>query len=112
MATEHELQQQDASAATTHEHEHPGPAEYVKVATIRAVVTAIEVGFYYITGLPDAALSASLLVMMVVKFAMVALWFMHLKFDSRLFRRLFITGIVLALAIYTIVLLTFGLLLG
>jgi hypothetical protein len=36
---------------------------------------------------------------------------MHLKFDSRLFRRLFITGIILALSVFAIVLLTFGLLL-
>jgi cytochrome c oxidase subunit 4 len=38
---------------------------------------------------------------------MVVLWFMHLRFDSRLFRRLFVTGIVLALFVYTIVLTTF-----
>jgi hypothetical protein len=35
------------------------------------------------------------------------LWFMHLRFDSRMFRRLFTTGIVLALIVYTIVLTTF-----
>ena len=96
----------------TGEHDHPGPGEYVKVAIILAIVTAIEVGAYYVTGLSDTLLSAALLVMMVVKFAMVALWFMHLRFDSRLFRRLFITGIVLALAIYTVVLVSFGLLIG
>jgi cytochrome c oxidase subunit 4 len=94
------------------EHEHPGPGQYVKVAIFLAVVTAIEVGAYYITGISDGILSAALLVMMVVKFAMVALWFMHLRFDSRLFRRLFVTGIVLALGIYTVVLVTLGLLVG
>jgi cytochrome c oxidase subunit 4 len=94
------------------EHAHPGPGEYIKIALILAVVTAIEVGAYYVTGIPDGILSAALLGMMVVKFALVGLWFMHLRFDSRLFRRLFVTGIVLALAVYTVAMVTLGLLVG
>ena len=45
-----------------------------------------------------------MLVMMAVKFALVALYFMHLRFDSKLFRRLFVTGIILAIAVYIIAL--------
>jgi cytochrome c oxidase subunit IV len=93
----------------THEHAHPGPAEYIKVALVLGVVTAIEVGAYYVTGLSDVVLSAGLLVMMVIKFSLVGLWFMHLRFDSRLFRRLFLIGIVLALGVYTVALVTLGL---
>lgn len=93
-----------------HEHAHPGPGEYVKVAIFLAIVTAIEVGAYYVTGIPDSILSAALIVMMIVKFVFVGLWFMHLRFDSPLFRRLFIVGIVLAMAIYAVVLVSFGLL--
>jgi cytochrome c oxidase subunit IV len=94
------------------EHAHPGPAEYVKVAIILAVVTAVEVAVYYVKDIPNGALSAMLLGMMAVKFAMVGLWFMHLRFDSRLFRRLFITGIILAVAVYTAAFSTLGLLVG
>ena len=108
MATETEHAEHHAPG----EHAHPGPGEYIKVAVILAIVTAIEVGAYYVTGLSDTVLSVGLLVMMVVKFAMVGLWFMHLRFDSRLFRRLFVTGIILALAIYTVVLVSLGLLIG
>ena len=36
---------------------------------------------------------------MILKFATVALWFMHLRFDSRIYRRLFITGIILAVRV-------------
>lgn len=104
--------EEQVNAEVTHERPHPGPGEYVKVAVLLAIVTAIEVGAYYVTGLSDTVLSAALLVMMVIKFAFVGLWFMHLRFDSPLFRRLFVGGIILALVIYTIVLLTFGLLLG
>jgi cytochrome c oxidase subunit IV len=107
------------SADTTHteehhtgEHAHPGPGQYVKIAVILAIVTAIEVAAYYVTGIPDGVLSAALLIMMVVKFFFVGMWFMHLKFDSKVFRNLFMVGIVLALAVYTVVLVSFGLLLG
>jgi cytochrome c oxidase subunit 4 len=92
------------------EHAHPAPSQYVKVAIFLAIVTAIEVGAYYITGLPDSVLSAMLLVMMVVKFSFVGLWFMHLRFDSPLFKRLFVGGIILATLVYTVVLISFGLL--
>jgi cytochrome c oxidase subunit 4 len=102
----------DVQTPSHEEHAHPQPAEYVKVALVLAVVTALEVAAYYITALPRPVFSAMLLVMMVFKFSLVALWFMHLRFDSKLFRRLFVTGIILALIVYTIVLLTFGLLLG
>jgi cytochrome c oxidase subunit 4 len=108
MATEEHVGEHIA----THERPHPGPGEYVKIAVILAIVTAIEVGAYYISALPRRVLSASLLVMMVVKFSLVGLWFMHLRFDSRLFRRLFVTGIILALAVYTIAMTTLGLLVG
>jgi cytochrome c oxidase subunit 4 len=93
-----------------HEHGHPSPGQYIKVAVFLAVVTAVEVGAYYVAGLPDSVLSAALLLMMFVKFAFVGMWFMHLRFDSPLFRRLFIVGIFLALAVYTVVLVSFGLL--
>lgn len=100
----------DVAEVDTHEHAHPGPAAYVKVALILAFVTALEVGAYYISGLSPHVLSAILLVMMVVKFALVGLWFMHLRFDSILFRRLFVTGIILAIIVYTIAMVTLGLL--
>jgi cytochrome c oxidase subunit 4 len=94
--------------ADTHEHEHPGPGEYIKVAIVLAVVTAIEVGAYYVTGLSDIVLAIGLLVMLVIKFALVGLWFMHLRFDSALFRRLFIVGIILAIAVYTVAMAMLG----
>ena len=54
-----------------HEHEHPGPGEYIKIALILAVVTAIEVGAYYVKSLSPRTLSVALLVMMAVKFSLV-----------------------------------------
>ena len=47
-----------------------------------------------------------LLILATMKFAIVAAFFMHLKFDSPMLRRLFITGIVLAGVVYSVALFT------
>jgi cytochrome c oxidase subunit 4 len=87
-------------------HEHPSDLQYVYIALFLAMVTAAEVAVYYVKSL--AGLLVYILVTMaVVKFSVVVMFFMHLRFDSKLFRRFFITGIVLALFCYVIVLSTF-----
>ena len=45
--------------------------------------------------------------MALVKFVMVASWFMHLRTDKPIFRRFFTMGAVAAVILYTIVLTTF-----
>ena len=90
---------------TAPEHAHPSEWEYIKVALFLAVVTGAEVGLYYID-IGDFLVPA-LLALAIVKFVMVVLWFMHLRFDSRIFRRLFAIGILLALFCYIVVLSTF-----
>ena len=85
---------------------HPTPRTYVIVAAVLAVVTAVEVAAYYVTSLTShpVLFVFTLLVLALFKFNMVARYFMHLKFDSPVFRRLFVTGIVLALIVFGIVL--------
>ena len=90
----------------THEHDHPKEKEYVKIAIILAVVTGMEVGVYYIESL-RSLLVPILLSMAFVKFVLVAMWFMHLKYDSKTFRRFFVLGMVLALFVFGIVFWTF-----
>ncbi len=87
--------------------DHPSDAKYVRIALILGVVTAVEVGLYY-TDFGVNLTNGMLLVLAVVKFAVVAAYFMHLKFDNRILRRLFVTGIVLAMFCYLVVLLMFG----
>ncbi len=86
---------------------HPTDAQYIKIALILAVVTAIEVGLYY-TKFSQAVTNVALLVLAAIKFVMVAAYFMHLKFDSRILRRLFISGFVLAASVYVAYLVTLG----
>src|SRR6266705_3929593 len=89
----------------------PGPREYVKVAVILAVATAAEVGLFYMN-LPHALFVVLLLVFAAIKFSLVVLWFMHLRFDSPIFRRLFLLGLSLATVVYLIVLSIFGIFRG
>src|SRR3954470_3664516 len=82
---------------------HPTDATYIMVALILAAITAVEVAVSYIKGL-DNAQNPVLLVLAVVKFVMVVMFFMHLRFDSRVFRYLFVAGLVLAGGCYFAVL--------
>ncbi len=90
------------------EHAHPGPRTYIAVAIWLAIATAAEVALYYVD-IPDGLFIGALMFFMVVKFTTVVAYFMHLKYDARIFRRLMVTGISLAIAVYMIVLTTFGL---
>ncbi len=90
-----------------HLHEHPSPRKYVNVAIILAIVTAAEVGVYYVTAIGDRLLVSILAIMAFVKFVLVALYFMHLRFDSRIFRRLFVTGVILAFFVFGVVMVLF-----
>ena len=98
--TSHEADEHD-------DHDHPGDRKYVEIAIILAVLTALEVATYFFEEELGDALIPILMVLMVVKFFMVAAWFMHLRFDSRLFSKLFVSGLVLAAAVYVVMLTAF-----
>jgi cytochrome c oxidase subunit IV len=88
----------------THEHSHPSDWMYVKVAVILAIITAAEVATYWWEDPDIALLAAVLFPMMIVKFAVVCGWFMHLKYDNPIFRRIFVFGLVLAVAVFMVAL--------
>ena len=86
---------------------HPTDAQYIRIAVFLAVVTAVEVALYYLK-LQRTASNSLLLVFALVKGSFVALYFMHLKFDNRLLRRLFLGGFILAVFVYMAYLVTLG----
>jgi len=94
--------------AAAKEHGHPKEKVYVVVALWLALITGLEITISYIK-MPDAAKIVALVLLSVIKFAAVVGYFMHLKFDNPTLRKPFITGIILAGAVYTIVLLAFTL---
>lgn len=93
-------------ADTAHERAHPSPGRYTAIALILAVITALEVAVVYIDFL-RAVMVPILVVMSATKFAMVAMFFMHLRFDNRIFSTLFVSGIILAAAMILVLLILF-----
>jgi cytochrome c oxidase subunit 4 len=87
-------------------HDHPSDLKYIKIAIILAVLTAIEIVFYE-AEVGAGLLKAIILPIMVVKFAIVAGYFMHLKFDSKMFTTVFVAGIAFAVVVYAVMLSAF-----
>lgn len=79
--------------------DHATDQTYIKVALALAVVTLIEVVIYYLPSFRPM-LVPSLIILSVGKFAAVVGYFMHLKYDAKLFRYMFVAGLVLSLAVY------------
>jgi cytochrome c oxidase subunit IV len=94
------------TARAPHRAGHPSPKEYIRIGVILAVLTALEVAASY-SGVTGSVLIPTLLGLAVVKFALVVLWFMHLKFDDRRYARFFVMGLSGASILYLIVLITF-----
>lgn len=86
--------------ADTMSHNHPTAWRYVQIAIILAVLTGVEVAVYYSREL-HFMLTPMLIVLSITKFLLVVLFYMHLKFDNKLFSGLFTLGLVLAGLILT-----------
>jgi cytochrome c oxidase subunit 4 len=90
------------------EHEHAmTDFGYVKIALFLAVVTGVEVALSYMVDDLGVLFLPLLISLMLLKFFMVILYFMHLKFDNRLFSIMFYMGLFLAVGVYLAALFTF-----
>ena len=92
----------NATATDTHEqhdsHAHGlSDATAIKIALILGAMTALEVSTYFVDF--GAFFMPVLMVLMVVKFLTVVSYFMHLKFDEKIYRFM----VILVLAIYAVV---------
>ena len=77
---------------------HPTPLTYFKIAMTLSVITAIEVGIFYLEGLGHWIIPI-LVILSGAKFALVVMFYMHLKYDHRLFSWMFVGGLLLAVAV-------------
>jgi caa(3)-type oxidase subunit IV len=86
-------------------HDHPTPGTYAKIGLVLFVLTALEVGLYEFTfGERAGPLGHQvepffiplLLLLSAVKFALVAMYYMHLKNDSKLFTGVFVFPLLIA----------------
>ena len=105
----------DAQVAT-HEHAHPGPALYLRVAVILFVMTALEVLAFEVSHRPSMPLhelvqpllNEILIILSAAKFALVAMFYMHLKQDSKIFSGLFVFPLIIAAVLIVALLLLFA----
>ena len=89
----------EAHGAHDAHHAHPTAGTYFIVGAVLTVITIIEVWAYYIPSLVASTFFVPLLLIMsAVKFVTVVMFYMHLKYDHKLFRALF-TGPFLVAAL-------------
>jgi cytochrome c oxidase subunit 4 len=89
-------------------HEHPTWKEYKWVALILTLITVVEVWVYYTPFSKSALFVPALLIMSAVKFAIVVLFYMHLKYDHKLFKALFTGPLMIAMATLISLMFLFG----
>jgi cytochrome c oxidase subunit 4 len=91
------------------EHSHPSAGTYLRIAAILTVLTVIEIGVFYIPAF-HPVLAPVLLTLSAAKFALVVMFYMHLKMDNRFFTFLFGGPMLLASAVLLGLLFLFGVL--
>jgi len=98
------------SHAAAHDaHAHPTWKQYKWVALILTAITVVEVWIYYIPSFTRTKLFVpSLLIMSAVKFSIVVMFYMHLKYDARLFRALFTGPLIIAVVTLISLMFLFG----
>ncbi len=92
---------------TSQEHGHPSTGTYVAVAAVLTVITLVEVGVFYIPAF-QSVLAPVLLILSGTKFALVVMFFMHLKTDHKLFTAIFTLPLLLAVAVIIALLFLLG----
>jgi cytochrome c oxidase subunit 4 len=99
--------QEEGSSEYGHTGLYADERLYLKVGAVLALLTVLEGSIYYIKGLGYTA-NPAFVILAATKFFLVAAFFMHLRTDNKILRRVFVTGLVLAATVYVIVLLTLG----
>jgi len=95
-----------AAASADHVHEHPTWKQYKWVALWLTLITVGEVWLYYVPPFVASPYFVPVLLFLsATKFLIVVAFYMHLKYDHKLFRALFTGPLVIAMS--TIVALLF-----
>jgi caa(3)-type oxidase subunit IV len=108
-----------ASTAAAHadEHSHPGIATYFKIGITLFVLTALEVAAYEVVhrGAPAGLAHALepivvpvLLILSAAKFALVAMFYMHLKSDGKLLGSVFVFSLLIAAVVVSALIVLFS----
>ena len=96
---------------TDHQHPETGAhattGTYLTVAAVLTIITIVEVGVFYVPAFKPM-LAPVLLLLSAAKFSLVAMFYMHLKFDKPLFRVVFTLPLLLAVGVTIALLFLFG----
>ena len=86
-----------SASVETHGHEsgHASAKFYWFIGAVLTIITAVEVAIFYIPALAGI-LVPSLLILSAGKFALVVMYYMHLKPDHKIYTGVFMAGFVLA----------------
>ena len=77
--------------------------QYVVVFAVLGVLTLVELGIVRTAGIAKPAIVVALVAIAIAKAALIALFYMHLRFETRILR-LTVLGPLVAPAVYGIVL--------
>jgi caa(3)-type oxidase subunit IV len=93
---------------TTSEHAHQaGTRTYLVIGAFLLLLTAMEVVVFYIPALAGVLVPV-LILLAIAKFALVAMFYMHLRFDHRWFSYIFVGPLVIAVLLVVSLLWLFG----
>ncbi|MBI3457093.1 MAG: cytochrome C oxidase subunit IV family protein [Candidatus Rokubacteria bacterium] len=76
-------------------HPQAGPRTYLVIAAFLLVLTVMEVSVFYIAALARVLIPL-LIVLAMAKFSLVAMFYMHLRFDHAWFTYLFVAPLLIA----------------
>ncbi len=103
----HAASAHDASPAHAGEHKHPTTGQYTWIAVTLFAITGVEI---YASVAPvlqpperHTLLVSTLVILGAIKFLIVIGYFMHLRFDARVYTRLFLAPLVVATLVGVVV---------
>ena len=99
---------EDNAKSVDHPHEHPSWKQYKWVALWLTVITVAEVWIYYTSFSQTPFYVPTLLFFSALKFTIVVLFYMHLKYDHRLFKVLFTGPLIIAVSTLLALILLFS----
>ena len=86
---------------------HPGATTYVIIALFLVVLTAMEITVFYVHALRPVLVPV-LIVLSAAKFALVAMFYMHLRYDGLLLSGVFVFALMIATILMVALILLFG----
>jgi len=86
---------------------HPGAATYLIIAAFLVVLTAMEITVFYVHALRPVLVPV-LIVLAAAKFALVAMFYMHLKYDGWLLTGVFVFPMMIATVLLVSLLMLFA----